>query len=192
MKKILLILICLLFARMASAQDNQLALDEHNKYVYYEVVDLPGISADSIHRNSNAFVEITYPKSKSKQISSAGILVKDKFLIYSPIAKHESGEITYTLNIECKDSKYRYWLADFVFTPYERNRYSVYVPVNGINIPLESAITKVSQKELNGYLEQTGAFCKQLGIRLKQYMVEDHHLIIPDKQPAKKIVTDKW
>src|ERR1700743_2377598 len=83
------------------------------------------------------------------------------FITYASFVKHENGAMSYTLNIECKDGKYRYWLTDFVFTPYERNRYGVYVPVNGIEIPLETAESKVTQQELDGYFDQTGAFCKQ-------------------------------
>ena len=192
MKRILLIGICLLFTGMVYAQKSQLSLDEHNKYVYYEVVDMPGISADSLHKNSAYFVKSMYPNNKSIKISDPGILIKDKFLTYTSFVKHESGEMTYTLNIEFKDSKYRYWLTDFSFTPYERNRYGVFVPSSPKNIPLETAASKVDKKEIAAYIEQTGAFCKQLGEKLKEYMAENHAAAKkPDQQPA-KIVTDKW
>ncbi|MDB5141891.1 MAG: hypothetical protein JWQ66_604 [Mucilaginibacter sp.] len=176
---------------MANAQKSLLSLDEHNKYIYYQVVDLPGISADSLYKNAEYFIKSVYPKTKSIQ-SNNSINIKDKFLTYTSFVKHENGEMAYTLNIECKDAKYRYWLTDFVFTPYERNRYGVYVPINGIEIPLESAESKVIKKDLDGYFDQTGAFCKQLGEKLKKYMAEGHTTKKPDQQPVKKIVTDKW
>lgn len=191
MKRELLIAVCLLLAQMAHAQKKLLQLNEQNKYIYYHVVDLPGISADSLLKNSQGFMESTYPKNKPEQINNTEIALKDKFLTYTYIVKHESGEINYTLNVECKDFKYRYWLTDFVFTPYERNRYGVFVPVNGINLPLETAANRLDKKELDGYLNQTGAFCKQLGENLQKYMAEGHHEPKIDKQPS-KVVTDKW
>jgi hypothetical protein len=191
MKKIAVLVVSLMIAGMANAQKSLLSLDEHNKYIYYQVVDLPGISADSLYKNAAYFIKSAYPKAKSAQ-SNNSINIKDKFLTYTSFVKHENGEMAYMLNIECKDAKYRYWLTDFVFTPYERNRYGVYVPINGIEIPLESAESKVIKKDLDGYFDQTGAFCKQLGEKLKKYMAEDHTTKKPDQQPAKKIVTDKW
>jgi hypothetical protein len=191
MKKIAVLVISLLIAGMANAQKSLLSIDEHNKYIYYQVVDLSGISADSLYKNAVYFIKSVYPKTKSTQ-SNNSINIKDKFLTYTSFLKHENGEMAYTLNIECKDAKYRYWLTDFVFTPYERNRYGVYVPVNGIEIPLESAESKVVKKDLDGYFDQTGAFCKQLGEKLKKEMTEGHTIKKPDQQPVKKIVTDKW
>lgn len=191
MKRILLFMPFLIIALAANAQKSLLSLDEHNKYIYYQVVDLPGISADSLNKNAVYFVKSVYPKIKAKQSDNAFIGIKDKFLTYTSFAKHESGEIAYTLNIECKDAKYRYWLTDFVFTPYEKNRYGVYVPVNGIDVPLESTTSKITEKELNGYFDQTGAFCKQLGEKLKKYMAEGYAKQKADQQ-LKKIVTDKW
>ena len=132
-----------------------------------------------------------YPKEKSLQLSSAGVSVKDKFLTYTSLVKHENGEMTYALNIECKDGKYRYWITDFVFTPYEKNRYGMFTAVNGVTIPLEKASDKLVKKDVEGYFEQTGAFCKQLGDKLKKYMVEGKAQPKVDKL-VKKIVTDKW
>jgi len=193
MKRIIIVAACLMFVRVANAQKSLLSIDEHNKYIYYKVVDIAGFSADSLFRNGSGFVKIAYPKNKSAQINNGSITVKDKLLTRSVVTfvKHENGEVNYTLNIECKDSKYRYWLTDFVFTPYTRDRYGVFVPINGIAIPLEKAKAKINNKELEGYLDQTGAFCKQLGERLQQYMAENHEKKKTDQQPA-KVVTDKW
>lgn len=166
-------------------------MDERNKYIYYQVVDMPGYSADSLDKNAAWFVKSIYPKTKSKADNS-NISIKDKFLTFTTVVKHESGEIAYTLNIECKDAKYRYWLTDFVFTPYEKNRYGVFVPVNGIEIPLEGTSTRVTQKELEGYFDQTGTFCKQLGEKLKKEMTEGPLTKKKEPPTVKKVVTDKW
>jgi hypothetical protein len=194
MKRFLLVAICLFIIRSANAQKNLLSLNEQNKYIYYQVVDMPGISLDSLKKNAEYFIKTVYPKSKARlDVAGGDFYTSDKFLVYSVITyvKHESGEIAYMLNIECKDSKYRYWLTDFVFTPYEKDRYGVFVPKPGIDLPLETALSRVDKKELNGYFDQTGAFCKQLGEKLKLYMVEGHAIKKVEKQPA-KVVTDKW
>lgn len=191
MKTILLLIVSLAVSVVANAQKSSLSIDENNKYIYYQVVDMPGFKADSLQKNMALFMKEFYPKEKSLQITSSGASVNDKFLTYTALVKHESGEIAYALNIECKDGKYLYWIANFVFTPYEKNRYGMFVPVNGVAIPLEKALDKLAKKDVEGYFEQTGAFCKQLGDKLKKYMTEGKQQPKVDK-PVKKILTEKW
>src|ERR1700761_8690994 len=101
MKRVVLLLVCLFSIGIANAQKSLLSLDEHNKYIYYQVVDMPGISTDSLYKNATYFIQSTYPKTKPAQ-STNSISIKDKFLTYTSFVKHESGEISYSLNIECK------------------------------------------------------------------------------------------
>jgi hypothetical protein len=195
MKRFFLPAICLLLMQAAYAQKSLLAIDEHNKYIYYQVVDQPGASADSLDKKALGFIKESVPKGSLKIDGDTSITLKDKLVAYSVLAfaKHESGEIKFTLTIECKNAKYRYWLTDFTFTPYEKNRYGVFVPANGIEIPLEKSSSHVDKKEQEGYLDQTGAFCKQLGDQLKAYMLINQPVTKkPAQQPVKKVVTDKW
>ena len=191
MKKVAVLIIALLLSYMANAQKSLLSMDENNKYIYYQVVDMPDIKADSLQKNMTLFMKEFYPKEKSLKVSGPEASVKDKFLTYTSLIKHENGEMAYSLNIECKDGKYRYWVNNFVFTPYEKDRYGMFVPVNGKDVTLEKASDKLQKKDVEGYFEQTGAFCKQLGDKLKKYMVEGKAQPKVDK-PVKKIVTDKW
>lgn len=194
MKRILFLLTCIAVAWSANAQKALLALDENNKYIYYQVVDQPNATRDSLNRKALSFVRGTYKKIKTNLTGDSVISIKDKILTYSVLAfaKHESGEIKYTLTIECRDNKYRYWFADFVFTPYYKDRYGNFVPQSGIEIPLEKAISKIDKKELDGYLDQTGAYCKQAGDGLKAFMSQNHLSVKAGTQPVKKIVTNKW
>lgn len=192
MKKIFLLLSGVVVSVAASAQKSLLSIDESNKYIYYQVVDMPGFKADSLQKNMTLFMKEFYPKEKSLQITGSGTSVKDKFLTYTSLVKHENGEIAYALNVECKDGKYRYWITSFVFTPYEKNRYGMFVPVNGVAIPLEKASDKLAKKDVEGHFEQTGAFCKQLGDKLKKYMTEGRPQKPKEDKPVKKIVTEKW
>ncbi len=164
-------------------------MDEHNKYIYYQVVDMPHTPLDSLKANAAEFVRTEYPKIKTKE-SEGSTSIADKFLTYAAFVKHETGEIDYNITIECKDHKYRYWLTDFVFTPYQKDRYGNFVPQQGISIPLENVYVKFDKKEATGYLDQTGAFSKKLGEKLKLYMT---NAPAPKKaEIVKKVVTDKW
>lgn len=192
MKKILLLIVGLSISGMVSAQKSLLSVDENNKYIYYQVVDMPGFKADSLQKNMVLFMKEFYPKEKSLKFTSSEASVKDKFLTYTSLIKHESGEIAYALNIECKDGKYRYWISNFVFTPYEKDRYGMFVPVNGKDVALEKASDKLQKKDVEGYFEQTGAFCKQLGDKLKKYIKEGKPQQPKEDKPVKKIVTEKW
>ncbi len=191
MKTILLALVYVLFAKISLAQQGLLSFDEHNKYIYYQVADAPGLLQDTLHARGLSFLKAYYPKSKLKSPAEGKMISgANKFLVYGGISvlKHEKGEIAYEFNIEFKDQKYRFWLTGFVFTPYQRDRYGNFVPQQGIDIPLETASTKLDKKDVDGYLDETGAFCKQVGDRLKQIVIN-----APKKEEnIKKVVTDKW
>lgn len=163
----------MLLAKVSLAQSELLSFDEHNKYIYYQVVDMAGKPVDTLHLKGLSFLKKEYPKIKLKTDASNDISGEGTFLTYGGISflKHEKGEIAYTLNVEFKDQKYRYWLTNFVFTPYQRDRYGNYVPQRGVDIPLEMVLAKLEKKDAEGYLNETGAFCKQFGESLKQYII---------------------
>jgi hypothetical protein len=190
MKKIIIAIVCILLAKVTWAQQDLLSFDEHNKYIYYQVAEAPGIPVDTLHMRGLYFIKTVYPKLKLKNTNENNISGEGKFETYSSVLvlKHESGEILYQLNIEFKDQKYRYWLTGFTFTPYVKDRYGNFVPKLGIYIPLETAQSKLDKKDVDNYLNETGTFCKQFGERLKQYLVN-----APKKEEiTKKVVTDKW
>jgi len=192
MKNVFIILICLLFARVALAQKDSLATDEHNKYIYYHVVAMPGLPTDTLQARALYFLRSAYPENKIKRAEVSGNFTGDsKFLILTGItaAKHVDGEIDYTYFIECKDQKYRYWLTDFVFRPYKVDRYGNPVPEQGIYIPLESGLSRLYAKELETYLNQTGNVCREFGGKLKKYMINAS--VAPSIDERKKIITTK-
>lgn len=153
---------------------------------------MPGIPADTLMQRGLKFLKAAYPKTTVKQDNAVKTEGVGKFLVYGGLSvlKHEKGEIAYQLNIEYKDQKYRFWVTGFVFTPYQRDRYGNFVPQQGIDIPLEQAMAKLDQKDAGGYLDETGAFCKQFGEKLKLYL---SRLPEPKKvETTKKVVTDNW
>jgi hypothetical protein len=190
MKKIGLALICLLFARVASAQKELLSFNEQNKYTYFQVVALPGLTVDTLQNRALYFLKTAYPQAKVKQGDTTAITGTDKFVVYDGISltRHQAGEIHFTLNILYKDQKYKYWLTDFVFTPYKLDRYGNYVTDMG-EIPLEKGLAKLDKKPLDSYLDQTGTFCKNFGDKLKKYMLNISAL--PPKEVKKKVISTK-
>jgi len=191
MKRNIILLGFILFAKFSIAQQELLLLDEHNKYIFYQVVDMPGLTADTLRTRGSLFLKKMFPKNKQNiagnlfNISSEG-----KFVTYTAVSvlKHETGEETYVLNLEFKDQKYRFWLTGFIFTPYERDRYGNFVPKSGIEIPLEKLSSKLEKRESETCLRETGAFCKQFGERIKGFMLN------PEKkeESTKRVVTEKW
>jgi len=192
MKTALIGLVCILFAKITFAQQDLLSFDEHNKYIYYQVVNMPGLVTDTLHERGDYFLKATYPKTAVKPVGTQGVQGEGKFITYGGISvmRHEKGEMAYQVNIEFKDQKYRFWLTNFVFTPYQRDRYGNFVPQQGVDIPLETAASRLEKKELSSYLDETGAFCKQWGDKLKLYMLKAPAQ--KKEETVKKVITDKW
>lgn len=192
MKKLLFSLVCVLCSQVVSAQKEMLQLDEANKYVYYQVVDKQGVTADTLYERGSYFIKMTNPENKQESVVANTITTKGKFLVYngSTVAKKAGGEISYILHIETKDQKYRYKISDFIFTPYTRDRFNNMVPMPGIEVPIEKLTSKYSQKEADNYLNQTGMFCQATSNKLKQYM--DKISTTKREGAIKKVVTDKW
>jgi hypothetical protein len=193
MKKIITALAFFLFANAAIAQKDLLALNERNKYIYYRVDTAAGITADTLQARSVRFLAMVSPKIKLRSAAHSGTAAGEgKFITYGSgsLVRHVNGEVSYLVNIECKDQKFRFWITDLTFTPYQRDRYGNFVPRLGIAYPLEGLAGKLDKGETNMVLVQTGAFCRQMGDKLKLYMTSS---FTPKKEEKlKKVVTDKW
>jgi hypothetical protein len=200
MKNLLLALGCVLYSGIASAQKDSLSFDEHDKYIYYKLVDQPGSNADTLYSRGTYFLTTAYPKKAlglSKSDKDAHSLTGTGSYMISKkglVSNSDGGALTYTLEIEVKDSKYRYWLTDFVYQPYQRNRYGSSEPVPGGDIPLEKASAKLSKVDFNNYLDQVIVNSKQVGERLKVYMLKTSSFTKKTQEIKKvsKISTKEW
>lgn len=177
MKKTLLLIFCVLIKSItASAQSDSLAMDENNKYIYYQVVTQANTPADSLYKRALVFVKKAYPAAKLKFKdedkagatinATGGVLVKKK----SMIAMHEDASIDFKLVIEVKDNRYRFWFTDFKLVPYQRDRFANFVPVLGKDEPLETGLPKLNKKDADGYTSILLASLKSMGNKLKAYM----------------------
>jgi hypothetical protein len=175
MKKIVLAVICLFFrVATASAQADSLVMDENNKYIYYQVVAQPSSSADSLQARAIAFTKNAFEAKKLKFKSSdkgtiratGGVLVSKKSLV----TMYEDARIDYTMTIEVKDNRYRYWFTDFVIVPYQRDRFANFVPVSGKSVPLEKGLSDLSKRDFDDYIAKLFANIKDIGSKLTTYM----------------------
>ncbi|MDB5090684.1 MAG: hypothetical protein JWR09_4678 [Mucilaginibacter sp.] len=196
MKKLIAVLAFVLFTGAAFAQKDSLAFDENNKYIYYQVVSKPDLPADTLFNRALYFFKTAYPQSalkltvadkeKGTLAGSGNFLVSKKTLLTS----HEDGSVTYSIRVDVKDGKYRYWLSDFVFNPYQRNRYNSFESVPGIYIPLEKPDGKIEKRDLAAYLDGVLLSSRKIGGTLKHYMLKTSSL--KKEIPIKKISTKDW
>lgn len=70
------------FVKIAAAQKEQLSVDEHDKYIYYRVVDMPGLSQDTLAARELHFLQTAYPTARLKAgLNSNQITAQGKFLL---------------------------------------------------------------------------------------------------------------
>lgn len=190
MKYVLILLFAFAVLEVA-AQQKQFSVDDNGKYIYYEVVDAK-TNKDSLMLRANSFLSL-YKKSIIKErVTDTSIVAKGKMIIDKTIlvAGHPSGEVNYTLTLETRDKKYRYWLDNFEYLPYERDRYGNYVPTSKIPVPLEKTPGKLNAAEWKGIVESAYAKTAKFAENFKKALATN----LPEKQKKKKdtISTKKW
>lgn len=185
---------CLGLVKLASAQKDSLASDEHGKYIYYHVVNVKD-NADVLLVRALDYFDMPANKANFKIISKdANAKTMDGtgfFMVASTLSltKHDEGKIKFKLRIEVKDGKYRYWLTDFAFIPYYKDRYNNLVPKPGIEIPAEELSKKIDSKDAAHYLDECAAFGIKFGTRFKKQMQDAP---VKTTTGKKVIVTEKW
>ena len=188
-------MLCFGFVQMAMAQKDSLALNEHDKYIYYRIVNLNKDDADMLMTRALDFFDmpgnranfkITTKNANAHMIDGTGFFTVSAV---TSLAKHDDGKITFKLRVEIKGQKYRYWLTDFVFTPYYKDRYNNLVPQPGIEIPMENIAKKVDNKDAAHYQDECGAFAVKFSTRLKKQM---ENAPVKTDNSKKVIVIDKW
>lgn len=176
----------------ALAQSDNLAVDEKGKLIYYEVVELKSATKDVLRSRLDTYLK----KQKDLKVRSAvgdsavaanGKLVINKTLL---VMSHPSGEVLYNFNAEVKEGKYRFWLSDFGFIPYQRDRYGNFVPSTHIGTPLESDPGKLNAGQWKEYQLQTAKYAQNFAVKLKQFMANEKPAEIP--APEKKVVSKSW
>ncbi|MFC3562423.1 DUF4468 domain-containing protein [Pedobacter jamesrossensis] len=190
--KYTLILLLAISSLKVAAQQKQFSLDDNGRYIYYEVVDAKTTSKDSLMLRAASFLSL-YKKSIVKESATdTSILAKGKMVIDKTIlvAGHPSGEVNYTLTFEARDKKYRYWLSNFEYIPYGRDRYGNYVATTKIATPLEKTPGKLNAGEWKDIVESAYAKTAKLAENFKKAL--STNLAVKPSKKTETISTKKW
>ena len=143
----------LYFNTTSIGQENIFPFDEAGNILYYEVVETPGNNVEELTKKTREYLKAWY-ELKDKKFEKV-IARKNSYISYDQennsfackleyvvypgrFLKHAKGAVSYNLIIELKDNKYRYYLNNFVYHPYELNRYGKYVPASGKSVSLNT------------------------------------------------------
>lgn len=192
--KFLSLLTVLLFAKvLLFAQDiNVLPKDETGKYTYYEVVST-NLAEDSLKIRAVDFIAKNKKEIKQKsseapaQLKGTGKIVINKSLA---MLSRPAGEITYTFNFEVNAQKYRFWLTDFEFIPYQKDRYGNFVPSTTVGVALETEPKKSNAAQWEDYRLQASKYATNFAKRFKDHLVGK--LVATKPSPEKKVISKTW
>lgn len=193
MKNLSLFLMLLIFGSSLLAQEvSELPKDETGKYIYYEVVHGVVLPEDSLIQKLTDF--IAENKKEIKEVSRAekSIKAKGKMVISKTLAmlSRPSGEIIYNFYFEVNEQKYRFWLTDFKFIPYYRDRYGNFVPSTSVGEPLENKPKKSNAAQWEDYKVQVSNYTVNFANRLKNYLSSKPEQKLTPSE--KKVVSKTW
>lgn len=182
-----------IFTVKLSAQQKQFSKNDNGKFIYYQVVDSQLIDKNILLQRARSFVGLAYKKSmKLESSTDSSILAKGNMVIDKTIlvAGHPSGEINYNFVFEVRQGKYRFWLTDMLFIPYQRDRYGNFVPATTIGVPLERTPGKLGAGAWKDILNSTYNKVEKFGDEFKKYLATNR--MEKTKSKAETISTKKW
>lgn len=185
MKRIFVFALLCGMTAVGLAQDKALPLDERGKLIYYEVVEKKEVDLATLKERARLFFDKAKELTVEVQEVDSLWYAKGKLLINKTafVLSRPSGEVLYRLYVDFKPGKYRFWLTDFSFIPYQRDRYGNFVPSTTIGIPLERKQGKLNAGEWESYVKATAREVKLFAERFKQSMSEQ-----PINPPTAKAV----
>ena len=192
MKYIILIFL-VAFSIDLSAQQKQFSKDDNGKFIYYKVVDSQLLSKDTLLQRAKSFVNVAYKKSmKAESITDTSILAKGTMVIDKTIlvAGHPSGEISYSFVFEARNGKYRFWLTDLLYIPYQRDRYGNFVATTKIGTPLERNPGKLNAGAWKDVVNSAYNKIDKFADDFKKYLATNR--VEKAKKKIETISTKKW
>jgi hypothetical protein len=170
-------------ANLHAQETPVLPKDETGRYIYYEVVQ-HAKPTDSLKAKLKDFLsknkkEIKFKAAEDQAVSAQGKIVINKSLA---MLSHPSGEIVYQFQFELSAGKYRFWLTDFQFFPYQKDRYGNFVPSTSIGIPLEQSPKKSNEAQWSDYLLQASRYATTFAKRLKNHLAGEPALPVVTKE----------
>ena len=188
---IMTVLFCLPVLAQTSTGAELMPLDERGKYIYYEVVEKNTVPADSLQIRAKEFLnakKLDGVKSNKDQLTASGkfLISKTAFVLTRP-----SGEVLYNFVFEIKEGKYRFWMTDFAFIAYKRDRYANYVPATVKGIPLEREPGKLNAAEWTSYIAAASKQADLFAKDFKQYLSAGKKIVVqPKAKPS--VSTKSW
>ena len=172
----------------SSKVTEEMPRDERGKYIHYEIVE-KNIPADSLKERALGF--LTLKKLKSIQPAKEEIRATGKFIVTKTalMLGHPSGELLYNFTFEVKEGKYRFWLTDFLFIPYKRDRYGNFVASTPKGTPLENNPGKLNAGEWASYIDAADKQSNVLAAEFKDYLAAVQK--IKTSNPKKKVISTK-
>jgi len=192
--KYILFIVLATFSIRLSAQQKQFSKDDSGKFIYYQVVDSQTVTKDTLLQRAKAFVQVLYKKTMNQEsvsdssISAKGTMVIDKTIL---VAGHPSGEVSYQFVCEVRNGKYRFWLTNFEFIPYQRDRYGNFVATTRVGTPLERTPGKLSAGAWKDILSSTYTKVEKFGAEFKKFMATSR-IAVPAKKKPETISTKQW
>lgn len=181
------------FSAIAQITDSveSMPLDERGKYIQYQVVEVKDQPADTLIKRAAAFLQM---KRLSAIVVQPSLLhASGKFLISKTafVLSRPSGEVYYHFTFEIKEGKYRFWLTDFEFIPYKRDRYANYVPATVKKVPLETEPGKLNKAEWDSYIAAAGKQAAAFSADFKAFLAAKPKAVVQPK-PKTTISTKSW
>lgn len=192
MKYILLIILAV-FSFNLSAQQKQFSKDDQGKFIYYKVVDSQQADKNTLVLRAKDFVDSRKKGLKLQSESDSALLAKGTLIIDKTIlvVGHPSGEVNYNLTFEARSGKYRFWLTDLEYIPYQRDRYGNFVAITNIATPLEKNVDKLTAAQWRDIQAATYDKVDKLATDFKKFLATDKVAKVPAKTPE-AISTKKW
>lgn len=176
--------------------EEELPLDDRGKYIYYEVVNRKGKTKEELIKAATAYFKSDSSPKINLSENDALYTGKGKLIINKTafVLTRPSGEVRYQLYLDFKEGKYRFWLTDFSFIPYQRDRYGNFVPATSIGLPLEQKPGKLNAAEWASYRKATAKEAQEFAAQLKQGMLADTAIIQPAAKaiPVQSTKNQKW
>jgi hypothetical protein len=187
------VMLLIISSWLCKAQNELLQVDEQGKFIYYELVEAKGSVKAHLMERAVLFFKKPNIDLKLKSVSGdtvfigVGKLIINKTLL---VMSHPSGEILYHFQAEVKEGKYRFWLTDFNFVPYQRDRYGNFVATTTRGLPLENNPGKLNLAQWKEYQTQTASYALQFAKVFKDHMANTAPPMVPVRE--KPVVKKDW
>lgn len=169
-----LITLLLLLTSFFQVSGQEMPADENGKVVFYEVVQTAPLPKAALYANAVQWLSGKLPAWQDEtggDTAACRLTAAYEFPVYAKgyVSQQIHGTITCRLTVQIKDSRYRFYLSDFVFHYYHMDRTYKMVPT-GKTKPLEEAKAPGWQKTWDSHRQAALKAATELAAGLKAGM----------------------